>query len=725
MAAQNYNACARNSPFHAVVLGSSTAAGTGPSSIDSAWVNRYRRHLQALNAQNIVTNLGVGGTTTYNIMPDWFSATNRPTRNSTKNISEAIRLGADAVIINMPSNDASNGFGATEQLRNFRTIKSVADSFNIQLWVCTTQPKNYSSAIKTQIQVDVKDSILFQYGSYAIDFWNGIADTTNGIKSIYDSGDGTHLNDLAHRDLNQRVVNELIPNYFSDTLNYPDFAIRLETENNACGDSSEQVTAIVSNLGPSSLFAVTVKLEITNSNQSSTSTLFIPSGMNGCESDTILFSFNSFAGGNFSVKAYIDSSDSIASNDTTNLVNLIRIGHPTIAASAVYYCPTDSAFLSAATSSTSIVWYDSATSNSPIHFGANYSILPSSPQTNLFVEAVRGPLHFNKTLDLSRNTNVNWNGQMFDIVTNDSIILDSLEIPINSLGNQKVIAYYRYGSHKRVENTMAKWLYWGIDSSTITTAGELVGLNYSDLQLTPNDTFAVYLHLQNSNSTLSYQSTSTSTTTSDSKLSIPSGSGIANTFGTIYYPRNFGGKINYHYGFNPRGDCQSARIKVSVIENQPYLNLGNDTTLFGNDSITLGQNGFINHLWSNASTAAQVAVSKGTFGLGSHNISLEATDSMSCINRDTIVVTIILATAIEQNTLATFSISPNPSTGIIKLGGLKNTTASIQVYSILGKLVHKTNVIREEIILSHLPKGIYHVAVKQGEYKTVKKIILF
>ncbi|MFT5667674.1 MAG: lysophospholipase L1-like esterase, partial [Vicingaceae bacterium] len=73
LTAQNYNGCAQNSPIHVVVLGSSTAAGTGPSSSDSAWVNRYRRHLQALNPQNVVTNLGVGGTTTYNIMPDWFS----------------------------------------------------------------------------------------------------------------------------------------------------------------------------------------------------------------------------------------------------------------------------------------------------------------------------------------------------------------------------------------------------------------------------------------------------------------------------------------------------------------------------------------------------------------------------------------------------------------------------------------------------------------------------
>jgi hypothetical protein len=724
LTAQNYNGCAQNSPIHVVVLGSSTAAGTGPSSSDSAWVNRYRRHLQALNPQNVVTNLGVGGTTTYNIMPDWFSATNRPSRNTTKNISEAIRLGADAVIINMPSNDASNGIGATEQLRNFRTIKNLADSFNLLLWVCTTQPKNFNSATKKQIQIDVKDSIILQYGNYAIDFWNGIADSTNGIKSIYDSGDGTHLNDLAHRELNQRVINEFLPNQLSDTLNYPDFTIRLETKINLCGDSAEKVSAIVSNLGPTFLSAVSVNFEIVTGQQSTTTALLLQGGMNGCESDTVLFNLNSFIGGNYSVRAYLDAIDTISTNDTTNFVNLIRVGHPTLAASDVYYCPNDSALLSAVAGNGTIVWYDSAASLSPIHIGSTYSILPIARQTDLFVEAVRGPLHFKKTLNLSRNANVNWNGFMFDIITNDTITLDSLALPINSMGNQKIIAYYRYGSHKRVENTMLKWTYWGIDSSTITAAGEFANLNYSDLQLSPNDTFAVYLHLQNSNATLSYQSASSATASSDLKLTVPSGSGISNTFGTIYYPRNFGGIINYHHGFNPQGDCQSPREKVSLTESQPYLRLGKDTIIYGNDSLLLNQNGFSNHVWSNGDSTAQLTVSNSTFGLGNHRVILEAMDSLGCLNRDTIRIVIALAVGLNKNHVTSIGVSPNPSTGIIKLSGLKNTTAGIEVFSIRGKSVYRDNAVREYLNLNHLPKGFYHLVVKQGELMKVKKIIL-
>ena len=48
----NINPCAQLTDIHVIVIGSSTAAGTGPSTPDSAWVNRYRNYLQEINSQN-------------------------------------------------------------------------------------------------------------------------------------------------------------------------------------------------------------------------------------------------------------------------------------------------------------------------------------------------------------------------------------------------------------------------------------------------------------------------------------------------------------------------------------------------------------------------------------------------------------------------------------------------------------------------------------------------
>lgn len=55
-------ACA---PVHIVVLGSSTAAGMGPADSANAWVERYRRHLDAAGAGHRLTNLSLGGFNTY------------------------------------------------------------------------------------------------------------------------------------------------------------------------------------------------------------------------------------------------------------------------------------------------------------------------------------------------------------------------------------------------------------------------------------------------------------------------------------------------------------------------------------------------------------------------------------------------------------------------------------------------------------------------------------
>ena len=155
------NSCLANQSYHIIILGSSTAAGTGPLSADSTWVNRYRSFLQEINSNNLVTNLAIGGTTTYHIMPDWFAPpSNRPATNPNNNVSQAITLGADAIIVNMPSNDASNNFGVDEQIFNFQSIAAVADSANIPVWICTTQPKTPFGAIQDAIQIGVRDSIF-------------------------------------------------------------------------------------------------------------------------------------------------------------------------------------------------------------------------------------------------------------------------------------------------------------------------------------------------------------------------------------------------------------------------------------------------------------------------------------------------------------------------------------------------------------------------------------
>src|SRR6476620_515097 len=102
----NLNAQTCTTPFHIVILGSSTAVGYGATPKKS-WVRLFEDSLKKINPNYIVDNLAVAGTTTYAAQADdYVPPAGRPSPSKGHNITKAIKLGADAIIINFPSNDA-------------------------------------------------------------------------------------------------------------------------------------------------------------------------------------------------------------------------------------------------------------------------------------------------------------------------------------------------------------------------------------------------------------------------------------------------------------------------------------------------------------------------------------------------------------------------------------------------------------------------------------------
>ncbi|MBN2279575.1 MAG: SGNH/GDSL hydrolase family protein [Candidatus Marinimicrobia bacterium] len=188
-----------------VVLGSSTAEGTGVRNINNAWVNRFRTYLKGRWPDAQVINLAKGGYTTYHIMPDDYMAPNgRPGKDQDRNVTEAIGHHPTAVIINLPSNDAASGFSVAEQLRNYDTVCVHLAKAGIPVWIATTQPRTLGPE-GVQIQRDMRDSTFARYGDHAIDFWYGLATEEGIIKTEYNS-DNIHLNDEGHRVLFERVL---------------------------------------------------------------------------------------------------------------------------------------------------------------------------------------------------------------------------------------------------------------------------------------------------------------------------------------------------------------------------------------------------------------------------------------------------------------------------------------------------------------------------------------
>tara|TARA_B100000809_G_scaffold259873_1_gene305691 strand:+ start:8517 stop:10532 length:2016 start_codon:yes stop_codon:yes gene_type:complete len=659
----------------------------------------------------------------------------RPATNPTNNITQAISLNADAIIVNMPSNDASNGFGINEQMANFITIKNTADISNIPIWVCTTQPKTAFSASGNLIQTGVRDSILSYFGSYAIDFWTGCADVNNDIDPLYDSGDGTHLNNAGHRILNNEVLNAEILNIIADTLAFTDHILTdLYYENNSiCGDSNTTINAVITNLGINSSTTIGVNFEVFDNNLLSTNNTLTNTitPLNACSSDTISININTYNGVNLNILSYLINTEIDHTNDSSNITPLFTKGHPSIPSTNDTVCFGENIILTANGISTidTTIWYNTQSGGNIIAYGDSLQLNNINTSQTYFCESVRGNLFFQNSLLTTSTTTTNYNGIMFDIVALDTITVDSLMIKINTVGQQGIVAYKRMGTHFGYESNSSAWTLWGIDTVQVNNVSDLKILNYSDELLYPNDTLAVYLHMQTSGSKLSYQNAgANSLTFSNNQLEIASGSGISYTYGTTYYPRNFSGEIFYHHGFNPVGDCTSERIPVSLEVLNPTINLGVDTTLELNQSLILNNNlSFNSYLWSNNSTASQLLIDTTSYIMGNNTIWVEAINSFGCITSDTITITFSDLTTVKTLATNSLTIAPNPTNGILNIDLGKNNLnyATIQVIDLFGKVIISEQVRSQKKILnlSHYSKGIYLIKFSNKTGSKIYKII--
>jgi lysophospholipase L1-like esterase len=218
------NAQSCTTAFHIVVLGSSTAFGDGASP-GKSWVALYTDYLKNINPNYIVDNLAVPGTTTYIMQADnYVPPQGRPLPMKGHNITTAIQLKADAIIINFPTNDAASDYTLQEQENNFKRVTNIAKNHNILVWVATTQPRNNFTVQQVNSQKNLYNWIKSYYKGKSVDFNKSLASLKDSILFKYDAGDGIHLNDGGHQILYQRVVGEAIPDSLCATHKQFQFA---------------------------------------------------------------------------------------------------------------------------------------------------------------------------------------------------------------------------------------------------------------------------------------------------------------------------------------------------------------------------------------------------------------------------------------------------------------------------------------------------------------------
>lgn len=201
----------RSRPVTVVVLGSSSAAGFGLADPADGWVSRYTAALVAADPADKVVNLAVMGFSTFQVRPTGSPTIDgRPAVDPEHNVTAALALDPDAVIVNLPSNDAALGVSTDALMANLAAVTDAARAKGVPVWVGTTQPRNLDDAGRALL-VEARDRILATYGDRAVELWTGIAAPDGTIDPALDSGDGVHLNARGHEILVGRFIAADIP----------------------------------------------------------------------------------------------------------------------------------------------------------------------------------------------------------------------------------------------------------------------------------------------------------------------------------------------------------------------------------------------------------------------------------------------------------------------------------------------------------------------------------
>ena len=720
------NPCISNNNIRVVILGSSTAAGYGTSNIDSAWVNKYRVYLETINSNNEVINLSQGGYSTYHIMKTGFSQpTGRPSPDTNKNISAAIALNPDAIIINLPSNDVSLGFSYLEQMNNLDSIVDISNNNSVPIWICTTQPKNFSNLTLRQLQSDIKDSILHRYYPRTIDFWTTISLLNNTIDSTFDSGDGTHLNDAGHNILANRVISINIPLELYNPISNVDYSIESASPSgyNGCGDSVTNFSVIIANLGIDNQTSSEIIFQ--GINQSTgfifTDTLYQIGGINTCEIDTLNFYLNLYNKGTYSLYLHLNNpDDSINYNDSLR-TEISTSGHPSVLGMNDILCEPGSTNLTVQYDSLdNIFWYHNLSDTIPIYNGQEFSTGFISSTMTVYAEAVRGDLFYRNYLQTTQNSNINWNGAMFDIVAKKNLIIDSLEVKFNSIGLQEVEIYTKNGSHLDFQTSSNAWTLLGSVYVNVTNNQHFTSIPLGNIPLNINDTIGVYIQLVDQSATLSYQSTTNPVSRSNNEVIIISGSGVSHNFSNSFFPRDLNFGVFYHFG-NRYGDCSSEKIPITAFVSNSSFDLGNDTIIDIDDTININAPyGFSSYLWSTGSVGDSVSIIANQLGPGIHWLSVSFIDSLGCEKSDSIILGISDLVGIRDFS-SKLILFPNPNKGEMKFN---KVVEQATIFNLLGETVSKIDEPFNSLTLSNLPNGTYFISVFENNKREVLKFFI-
>lgn len=684
--------------------------------------------MQAVHTGNEVLNLAVGGYNSYRLMPTGsIPPAGRPWPDTTKNITAALQAQPDALIINLPSNDVALGYSLEEQLRNFDTLAAVAAQAGVPLFVTTTQPRNFSAA-QVQKQMAVKDSLLARFGTYAIDFWTGIADSNGLINPAFNSGDGVHLNNAGHQLLFQRVADMLIPNRITDSLPYSDFALQwLPSAINQCGDSLQELFLERISLGKESNAPSWLlwKISASPSGLVTEDSMLLAAHPGFCLADTLSLSLNTWNGGTFQILTeHRNAEDSILQNHITD-TSLTVFGQAWIIARNDTICKGDTAILQAFTGAKdSIAWFADPSAASFLQYGPSYLVADLQKDSLLYARALRGPFQYEEKLHTQWAPGIFWNGVMFDLIADTVIHIDSMRLLSESSGSKVIQTYVKQGSYAGYVQTPAAWNLVSQDSVYVPNPLAQVSFCHKQLSMQAGDTLGVYAMMSNVAHRLGYRSVPATNTIVSPRLKLLTGSGVGFDFGTEYPNREWSGEIHYHYGQKPLGSCQGIPHPVLGHISLPFPDLGPDTTLLPGDTLHLSSpHTYAAYLWSTGDSTASISLEGSLLGTGQHLVWLQVEDGKGCMGSDSLWVNVQPGTGMHASP-KTEELKMLQEGGSLILWYEPAHTFSSVLLNTAGIELQSKQGLKHSYPLTSLPYGAYFIHIQtEDDALVLKKFI--
>jgi hypothetical protein len=183
----------------------------------------------------------------------------------------------------------------------------------------------------------------------------------------------------------------------------------------------------------------------------------------------------------------------------------------------------------------------------------------------------------------------------------------------------------------------------------------------------------------------------------------------------------------YFYQLTDINGCSVLHSVFIEAHSYPVVDLGANVTLCPFQTYFFLGPEAETYSWSTGSNFQNTSVNGGVLGVGSHTVSLTATNGPGCSTNGSIVVTVESCLGMEESEFPDFTLYPNPASGQVWIDGVTADVEWISLYSSDGRLVlreRNANETKIELNIGTLSPGLYVIELLGDNSASRRKLTI-